>query len=32
LKESQAVLSIFLQEYLGKDLKSKRFLEQLAMV
>lgn len=32
LKESQAVLSVFLQEYLGKDLKSKKFLEQISPV
>jgi len=32
LKESQAVLSLFLQEYLGKELKSKKFLEQISMV
>lgn len=31
LKESQAVLSIFLQQYLGKELKSKKFLEQISM-
>lgn len=30
LKESQAVLSIFLQQYLGKELKSKRFFEQIS--
>jgi len=29
LKESQAILSLFLQNYLGKELKSKRFLEQM---
>jgi DNA repair protein RecO (recombination protein O) len=29
LKESQAILSSFLQQYLGKELKSKRFLEQI---
>jgi DNA repair protein RecO (recombination protein O) len=32
LEESQAVLSLFLQEYLGKDLKSKKFLEQISRV
>jgi DNA repair protein RecO (recombination protein O) len=32
LKESQAVLSLFLQEYLGKELKSKKFLEQISRV
>ena len=32
LKESQAILSLFLQEYLGKDLKSKKFLEQISLV
>ena len=31
LKESQAVLTVFLREYLGKELKSKKFLEQIAM-
>ena len=31
-KESRAVLSVFLREYLGKELKSKKFLEQIAMV
>lgn len=30
LKESQALLSVFLQHYLGKELKSKKFLEQIA--
>ena len=30
LKESQAILSSFLQQYLGKELKSKKFLEQIA--
>jgi len=30
LKESQAILSLFLQQYLGKELKSKKFLEQIA--
>jgi DNA repair protein RecO (recombination protein O) len=30
LKESQAVLSLFLQQYLGKVLKSKKFLEQIS--
>jgi len=30
LGESQAVLSIFLQQYLGKELKSKKFLEQIS--
>jgi DNA repair protein RecO (recombination protein O) len=30
LKESQAVLSLFLQQYLGKELKSKKFLEQIS--
>ena len=29
LKESQALLSLFLQHYLGKELKSKKFLEQI---
>jgi len=29
LKESQAVLTLFLQQYLGKELKSKKFLEQI---
>ncbi|MBP1723165.1 MAG: repair protein [Deltaproteobacteria bacterium] len=29
LKESQAILSSFLRQYLGKELKSKKFLEQL---
>ena len=31
-KESRAVLSVFLQEYLGKELKSKKFLEQISTV
>jgi len=31
LKETQAVLSIFLQQYLGKELKSKKFLEQVSL-
>jgi len=31
LKESQEVLSIFLQQYLAKELKSKKFLEQISM-
>ena len=30
LKESQAIFSLFLQHYLGKELKSKKFLEQLS--
>jgi DNA repair protein RecO (recombination protein O) len=30
LKESQALLSLFLHYYLGKELKSKKFLEQIA--
>lgn len=30
LKESQAVLTLFLQQYLGKELKSKKFLEQIS--
>ena len=30
LKESQAIFSLFLQHYLGKELKSKKFLEQIA--
>jgi recombinational DNA repair protein (RecF pathway) len=30
LKESEAVLSNFLNQYLGKDLKSKKFLAQLS--
>jgi len=30
LKESQAIFSLFLQQYLGKELKSKKFLEQLS--
>ncbi len=30
LKESQVILSAFLQHYLGKELKSKKFLEQIA--
>jgi len=29
LRESQALLSSFLQQYLGKELKSKKFLEQI---
>jgi DNA repair protein RecO (recombination protein O) len=29
LKESQAALSAFLREYLGKELKSKKFMEQI---
>ncbi len=29
LKESRALLSSFLQQYLGKELKSKKFLEQI---
>ncbi len=29
LKESQAVLALFLQHYLGKELKTKKFLEQM---
>jgi DNA repair protein RecO (recombination protein O) len=29
LRESEAVLSRFLQQYLGKDLKAKKFLEQI---
>ncbi len=29
LKESQAVLSAFLREHLGKELKSKKFMEQV---
>ena len=29
LKESEAVLSDFLAQYIGKDLKSKKFLAQL---
>jgi DNA repair protein RecO (recombination protein O) len=29
LKESQAILSSFLQQYLGKELKSKKFMEQI---
>jgi DNA repair protein RecO (recombination protein O) len=32
LRESRAVLSVFLQEYLGKELKSQKFLEEIAMV
>jgi DNA repair protein RecO (recombination protein O) len=32
LEESRAVLSLFLQEYLGKELKSKKFLEQISRV
>ncbi|HSR13223.1 MAG TPA: DNA repair protein RecO [Thermodesulfobacteriota bacterium] len=31
LKESEAVLSLFLRHYLGKELKSKKFLDQLAL-
>jgi DNA repair protein RecO (recombination protein O) len=31
LKESRLILSQFLGQYLGKDLKSKKFLEQLAL-
>ena len=30
LKESQAVLTLFLQQYLGKELKTKKFLEQIS--
>ncbi len=30
LKESQLLLSLFLQHYLGKELNSKKFLEQLS--
>jgi recombinational DNA repair protein (RecF pathway) len=29
LRESQAMLSLFLQNYLGKELNSKKFLEQM---
>jgi DNA repair protein RecO (recombination protein O) len=29
LKESQAILSPFLRQYLGKELKSKKFMEQI---
>jgi DNA repair protein RecO (recombination protein O) len=29
LKESQAILTLFLQQYLRKELKSKKFLEQI---
>jgi DNA repair protein RecO (recombination protein O) len=29
LKESKTILSLFLEQYLRKDLKSKKFLEQL---
>jgi len=32
LKESQAVLSLFLQQYLGKELKSQKFLEQISRI
>lgn len=30
LKESQLILSLFLEHYLGKELKTKKFLDQLA--
>jgi DNA repair protein RecO (recombination protein O) len=30
LEESRAVLSLFLQQYLGKELKSKKFLQQIS--
>ncbi len=30
LRESQALLSLFLQNYLGKELKSQKFLEQMS--
>ena len=32
LKESQAVLTLFLQQYLGKELKSQKFLEQISRI
>ena len=31
LQESQAVLALFLQQYLGKELKSKKFLEEISL-
>jgi DNA repair protein RecO (recombination protein O) len=30
LRESRAILSLFIQQYLGKELKSKKFLEQIS--
>ena len=30
LRESKAILSLFLEQYLGKELKSKKFIEQIS--